>query len=270
MNSVSIFGVGLIGGSFALALREAGFAGRIIGVSSPRTIALAIERCVIDEGATLEEAAKADLVFLAQPISVILETLTKLSGHLGPGTIVTDAGSTKVEIVARAAKCLPRERFVGGHPMAGKEVTGLSAAEAGLFRGRPWILTDSGPAADLVRLWVERFGARPFLFTADEHDRTVAMTSHLPQFLSTALALTLADCARASEISGPGAADMLRLALSSADLWRDIAATNATNIRFAIDRYIEVLQKVQVHLTDEAMDERFSTASTTANRLRKF
>src|SRR5262249_35867358 len=122
VNTVSIVGVGLIGGSFALALRKAGFSGRIIGVSSARTLAAALERGVIDEALPLEQAAAvSDLVYLSQPIEQILTTLPALDAHVRPGALVTDAGSTKHSIVERAAGCIRRGRFIGGHPMAGKE-----------------------------------------------------------------------------------------------------------------------------------------------------
>ena len=137
MQTVAIFGVGLIGGSFALALRRAGFKGEILGVSSGSTISEALRLGVIDRGVPLEEAALAsDLVYLAQPIRQIIETLSLLSGRLKPGALVTDAGSTKVEIVKQGKRLLGPGQFLGGHPMAGKEVRGVAAAEAGLFQGR--------------------------------------------------------------------------------------------------------------------------------------
>jgi Prephenate dehydrogenase len=126
MQTVAIAGVGLIGGSFALALKQAGFHGRILGVSSPRTLDEAMRLGVIDEPATLEEAAaRADLIYLAQPIRGILGTLTELGGRIRPGCLVTDAGSTKLQIVKHAVAHLPVSQFVGGHPMAGKESRGL-------------------------------------------------------------------------------------------------------------------------------------------------
>ena len=132
MQTVAIVGVGLIGGSFALAIRKAGFAGRIVGVSSPQTLAKAVSAGVVDTGASLEEAAaQADLIYLSQPINGILRTLERLSGIIRPGTLVTDAGSTKQEIVHRAMQFLPADSFLGGHPMAGKASSGLDHADAG-------------------------------------------------------------------------------------------------------------------------------------------
>ena len=143
MRKVAIVGVGLIGGSFGLALRKAGFPGSIVGVSSPRSLEPALERGAIDRGATLEEAAStADLVFLSQPISGILETLRKLGPMVRRDTLVTDAGSTKQAIAEEARRSLTTGSFLGGHPMAGKESRGAGAADAELFRGRPWVLSE--------------------------------------------------------------------------------------------------------------------------------
>ncbi len=140
MKSVGIVGVGLIGGSFGLALRKAGFEGAILGVSSTRSIEQAIERGAVDRGATLEEAAgTCDLLFLSQPISGILDTVRKLDPLVREDTLVTDAGSTKKAIVDEAKRSLRRCAFLGGHPMAGKELRGVEAADADLFRGRPWV-----------------------------------------------------------------------------------------------------------------------------------
>ena len=135
MHSVGIVGVGLIGGSFGMALRKAGFGGAILGVSSARSVAEGIERGAIDCGATLEEAAETcDLLFLAQPISGIIETLRKLDPLVRPDALVTDAGSTKQTIVDEAKRSLHRCAFLGGHPMAGKELRGVGAADADLFQ----------------------------------------------------------------------------------------------------------------------------------------
>ncbi len=270
MTTVSIFGVGLIGGSFALALRQAGFTGTILGVSSPATIAKALDLHVIDRGATFEQAAQSDLVFLAQPISVILETIPKLAAHLGPATIVTDAGSTKVDIVEQANRHLPPNRFVGGHPMAGKELTGVAAADARLFNDRPWILTTKNQAAEDLVPWLEAIGAKVSFFDPAEHDRTVALTSHLPQFLSTALALTLADQLRAPEIAGPGVIDMTRLAMSSADLWHDISVTNIDNIELALDKFLLKLEELRQNLKAQTLVLPFQDALVASRRLRKY
>src|ERR1019366_2825738 len=226
MKVVGIIGVGLIGGSFGLALRKAGFEGGILGVSSARSIEQAVERGAVDRGATLEEAAGiCDLLFLSQPISGILETLRKLDPLVRPDTLVTDAGSTKKVIVEEARRSLKRCAFVGGHPMAGKELRGAAAADPDLFRGRPWVLTEA--VDHPFREWIARFGAREIILDPAEHDRLVAWSSHLPQLTSTALAAVLNDRPPdAAMVAGPGLIDSTRLALSSFDLWKDILETN--------------------------------------------
>jgi prephenate dehydrogenase len=245
LKSVGIVGVGLIGGSFGLALRKAGFEGEILGVSSARSIEQAVERGAVDRGATLEEAAPlCDLLFLSQPISGILETLRKLNPLVREDALVTDAGSTKQAIADEAKRSLRRCAFLGGHPMAGKEVRGVGAADADLFRGRPWVLTSD--IDHPFRKWVAAFGAREIVLDPAQHDRLVAWSSHLPQLASTALASVLGDRApEAATVAGPGLLDATRLAMSSFDLWSDILATNSTEISLAIDAYIEKLKALR-------------------------
>jgi len=280
VQTVVIAGVGLIGGSFALALRQAGFEGRILGVSSPQTIREALRLGVIDEGQPLERAVpQADLVYLAQPIGRILDTLHHLDPLVKPDALVTDAGSTKGQIVATAHRYLRRCAFLGGHPMAGKESRGVAAADAALFAGRTYVLTptaraelETPPARELWR-WIERIGARPVVIGPDEHDRVVSLTSHLPQLASTALAAVVADGIEFDEqlaISGPGLIDSTRLALSAYELWRDILATNADAIEQALGAYIARLEHLRENLRSRQLQEEFTAAATLAQRLRSF
>lgn len=263
METVGIVGVGLIGGSFGLALRQAGFTGRILGVSSARSIAEALERGAIDCGATLEEAAgSSDLLFLSQPIYQIIETIRKLDPLVRPEALVTDAGSTKKLIAEEARKSLRRCAFVGGHPMAGKELRGAGAADPNLFRGRPWVLTEA--IDHPLREWIGRFGAREIILDPAEHDRLVAWSSHLPQLTSTALAAVLNDRAPdAAKVAGPGLIDSTRLAMSSYDLWKDILETNQGEISAALDAYIGKLQELRADFAAE-----FAKASAFARSLR--
>ncbi|MEQ1949002.1 MAG: prephenate dehydrogenase [Bryobacteraceae bacterium] len=245
-STVTIAGVGLIGGSFALALRSAGFTGKIIGVSSLNTIAAAVERGVIDVGLPLAEAAaQSDVVYLAQPIERIITMLDEVDSVVRPGTLITDAGSTKLEIVERAAKAVQRGRFVGGHPMAGKEARGVEAADPHLFRGRPYVLTSPDP---LLEEWVGRIGARLVRLDAAEHDRLAAVVSHVPQLISTALAATIGMEPDARLVAGPASHDLTRLALSPYDIWRDIFATNTGEIDAALGRFIAKLEQLRAAL----------------------
>jgi prephenate dehydrogenase len=272
MQRVAIFGVGLIGASFGLALRKAGFRGSIVGVSSERSIAAAVERSAIDHGATFDEAAStADLIFLSQPILGIIETIGKLSSVIRRDALVTDAGSTKLAITTAAKQSLGNCAFVGGHPMAGKEQRGAEAADAGLFRDRPWILTSSGdhPVELELRHWIGKIGARITVLDAELHDRLVAWSSHLPQLASTALAAALNDRRPdAAAVAGPGLNDMTRLAMSSYDLWRDILGTNQREVVAALDAYIDELQKVRARISEGAAEDEFTRGSKFARSLR--
>ena len=258
--------MGLIGGSFALALRATGFAGRIIGVSSPEALRVAIEHGVIDEALPLAEAAAiADLIYLARPIEGILSVLDELDRYVRPGTLITDAGSTKAAICTRAAEKIHRGRFVGGHPMAGKEARGAAEAEASLFRGRPYILTS--PCAELEQI-AGSFGARIVILEAEEHDRLVALTSHLPQLISTALAAAIGTEPEAPRVAGPAAMDLTRLALSPYEIWRDIFATNAPNIDAALGVFIAKLEGLRDELRSPRIEREFENAAALARRLR--
>lgn len=251
MKSVGIVGVGLIGGSFGLALRKAGFTGPILGVSSARSVEQARERGAIDRGATLEEAAGAcDVLLLSLPISGILEILRRLDPMVREDALVTDAGSTKQAIVEEARRSLRRCAFVGGHPMAGKAERGVAVADADLFRGRPWILTSD--IDHPFRKWLAAIGAREIILDAARHDHLVAWGSHLPQLASTALASVISSREPAAAmVAGPGLLDATRLAMSSFDLWQDILDTNSREISTALDAYIEKLRTLRDDLAGE-------------------
>lgn len=279
MNSVAIVGTGLIGASFGLALRQAGFIGPILGVSSERALADAVAVGAIDRGVTLAEAAgQAELVFLSQSIGRILDTLRHLDPLLKPGALVTDAGSTKNEIVDHARQFIRRGQFLGGHPMAGKELRGAAAAEAGLFQGCTWVLTPDEPAeletpaARAFVDWLDRIGARLVALDCDEHDRVVAFTSHLAQLASTALASSVGENLseeRHLRVAGPGLRGMTRLALSSYDLWRDILATNAEQIDRALSRYVQKMEYIRDNLRTRQLQNEFARGADLAARLRK-
>jgi prephenate dehydrogenase len=280
VNRIVVVGVGLIGGSFAAGVRKAGFRGEIIGVSSPEVIRQALEKRLIDAGATLEEAVpEADLVYLSQPISEILKTIAKLDPLVKPEALVTDAGSTKVRIVAAAKRKLKRCIFIGGHPMAGKEQRGVAAADPSLFQGRTYFLVppaeDGGlqsPQARLLRDWLLRLGALPHVIPADEHDSLVALTSHLPQLVSTALALTAGAGLSPDQLrtgAGPGLLDMTRLAGSPYEIWRDILDTNREEVDAVLNRFIRTLQKIRKNLGSEGLETQFRKAEQAAHIIRQ-
>ncbi|MCZ2152765.1 MAG: prephenate dehydrogenase/arogenate dehydrogenase family protein [Bryobacterales bacterium] len=274
--TIAVVGVGLIGGSFALASKRAGVASRVLGVSSPNTLSKALSLGIVDEALPLEEAVpRADLVFLSSTISGIIETLPRLRDIVRADATVTDAGSTKRTIV-NAARNAGAMYFVGGHPMAGKEKGGVEESDADLFENRLWVLTPDSNANDsrLERLKeiVSAVGARPVVMDAREHDAAVARTSHLPQLLSTALAATLEQSFHQETpvLAGPGLLDATRLALSPFTVWRDILETNRDQIVTALDEYLEEWRRQAEALADDGnLEEQFSRAASFARRLRE-
>jgi prephenate dehydrogenase len=265
----------LIGASFGLALRGAGFDGEILGVSSQRAAEAAMAVGAVDRVLPLADAVgRADLVFLSSTVGRILDTVRHLDPLVRADALVTDAGSTKCEIVDCARETLRRCQFLGGHPMAGKETRGATSADATLFDGRTWALTPDEPeelettATRDFRGWLERIGARVVVLDSDEHDRVVSMTSHLPQLASTALA-SLLENAQPLELSGSGLADMTRLAASSYDLWRDILATNANHIDRALSDYIQKLEHIRENLRTRQLQLEFERGAALAARLRR-
>jgi len=280
METVAIVGVGLIGGSFALGLRWCGFKGRIIGVSSQETLERALRLGVIDGGMPLERAVgKADLIYLAQPVGVILATIPKLAQSMKPGALVTDCGSTKRKIVEAARAYLPPASFLGGHPMAGKETSGVASAEAKLFANRPYLLTPAegdipmdDPRVESLVYWIKAMGAKVYTMPAETHDDIVAAVSHVPQLLSTGLALSLAQHERSAltvSCAGPGLTDMTRLAQSPYEMWRDILDTNADSIAIELDRVIEKLRALRAKLTPPTLEAEFTEASHYAASITK-
>lgn len=274
MNTVAVVGVGLIGASFGLALREAGFEGEIIGVSSEPALQAGLKSGAISTSAPLDEAAaRADLIYLAQPIDRILTSLEKLGPSISAGCLVTDAGSTKAVIVQKAAEFLPAGIFLGGHPMTGKEQRGADAADANLFRGRTYVLTPSSPessAAREFRSWLRKLGTHIVEMTAETHDAVVAYTSHLPQVVSTALAATLDRQTSLQKplVFGSGLLDMTRLALSSPEIWRSILETNKIPVTCAVQEFINTLVHLKRELEKGDPVHFFSPASKFASEIR--
>jgi len=278
LETIAIVGVGLIGGSFGLAMKKAGFGGQILGVSSDKAIAEALRRGAIDRGLPLAEAVSgAGLIYLAQPIGRIVDTLRRLDALVRPGALITDAGSTKSAIVSLARVVIRRCQFLGGHPMAGKEKRGAGEADADLFAGRTYVLTPTReedlrtPAAAEFLHWLGQIGATPLVMGPDQHDLVVSFTSHLPQLASTALAATVAENLESPEdleVAGPGLSDTTRLAGSPYEIWRDILATNTDSIDRALAAYIAKLEHMRENLRTRQMQEQFEAGAALAARLR--
>jgi prephenate dehydrogenase len=244
---VAVIGLGLVGGSMARALTRAGYT--VIGVDRPAVARRARRMgAVARTAATVEGAVSAaDVVVLAATPRANLRLLRRVA-RAGPGVLVTDVGSVKGPI-ARAAAALHLRRFIGGHPMAGSERSGLAASDAGLFRGRAWVLTPArAPAADLalLRRLARAMGARPVTMTPAEHDRAVAFLSHVPQLVAWALRDAARQdrvAARRLGIAGPGFRDMTRLARSPRRLWREILDQNRREVSGALAALMRELRR---------------------------
>jgi prephenate dehydrogenase len=263
-SHITIIGCGLIGGSLALALRRAGYGGRITAAGGTRGPQVALQRGMIDgieESFARGERCEANLIYLAAPIGAIIDFLRTRGDLIAPGALVTDAGSTKAEICRIAKESLPAGvYFIGGHPMAGSESTGVEYARADLFDRATYALaaestTDREKLALLEALVVD-IGARPIMIDPVEHDAAVALISHLPQMLSSALATLLGpefdgQVARrdlAQQLAASGWRDTTRLGASAWSVWRDIIMTNQPNISAALGQLVAELQALKESL----------------------
>lgn len=237
LGVVAIIGVGLIGGSFAAALRQRGLARRIIGAGrGSASLTLARQLGLIDDVVSVEDAARqADLIFLAVPVGAMPAIFAQLAPGLRPDTLVTDGGSTKADVVAAARVGLGDKlrQFVPGHPIAGAESSGPQAADAQLYQGRTVVLTplpenSSAARARVKQAWVG-CGAKVINMTPDAHDRALASISHVPHFLSSAYmhqVLAAEDADLRLGLAGSGFRDFTRIAAGSAEMWRDIFLAN--------------------------------------------
>jgi len=246
-DRVLIAGVGLIGGSWSLGLRRSGFRGAILGFDNREVIERAMALGVVDQGQAglprPEEIQPRDLVVLATPVGATVDWLSRQEGALPEGAAVTDVGSTK-RAVCSAARGLGAG-FVGGHPMAGSERSGIEAARAELFDGATYFLVaDEGESRERVAEMVMALGATPAMVDADEHDRRVALGSHLPQLVASALASVLGNEVE-QPAGGPGLDGMTRLAASPWSVWGDILRTNADSIAEPLGALIAELESVR-------------------------
>jgi len=249
---IGIVGLGLIGGSIALAARERWPSSLVIGVDNKDVLETAMRLHAIDVGADdLVVLAEADVVILAAPVRQNVELIRELANHVTGEAIVTDTGSTKRDTLAAAAALPSRLTFVGGHPLGGASVGGLDHARPDLFRTRPWILTPtsqtSEAAVQKLMSFASALGAVPELMSAEEHDRVLAFLSHLPQLTVSALMNVVGGAVGASglALAGRGLVDTTRLASSPSDIWRDIAASNRDQIGPALDALIAILQSLR-------------------------
>ena len=268
-DKIGIVGLGLVGGSIALAAREVWPASLVIGVDNKDVLETAMRLHAIDVAADdLVVLAEADLVVLAAPVRQNIALLSELDDNVRQAAVITDTGSTK-RAIADAARALPaRFTFIGGHPLGGAAKGGLEHARPDLFRGRPWLLTPSGdgggPAVERLSAFARALGAEPRIVDAGTHDRLLAFLSHLPQLTASALMAAVGDAVGKDGLSlaGRGLADSTRLASSPPEIWKDIAATNADELGPALDALIALLQDLRRDLpVGERLTEVFSTAA---------
>lgn len=250
-RTVAIAGLGLIGGSLARDLAARGV--RVLAYDADRaTLDAALADGVIHAAlpADWRGIEVADALVLAVPVRAAAAMLGDALPRLGGVRLITDVGSTKARIVAAAARLGIGARFVGAHPLAGDTRSGWAASRAGLFAGATVYLTPSAEsysdAIDLARALWSSVGGRTAEMSADEHDRLLAWTSHLPQAVASAVGAALAEQGIARAQLGPGGRDVTRLAASSPDLWRDILADNAANVAAAlaaVERHLAALRE---------------------------
>ncbi len=268
----AILGTGLIGGSFGLALRRSHPQVAIAGWDKPAVLDRALELGAITEiTSSLESAVgDADLIYVALPISVTLESLPLISAAAKAGALVTDACSTKSVICHLAAKVFgARARFLGGHPVAGKEISGINRATPDLFCGARYALIAAAEDDDarIVQFTalVRQLGAEPMFCDAETHDWAAGVVSHLPQLVAIALSRVVLDetdeTGLPASLSGSGLRDTVRLAGSPYAVWRDICLTNSENIARSLDRVSQALDYLRANLNTRELEDEFASAN---------
>jgi prephenate dehydrogenase len=289
IRRVTILGTGLIGGSFALALRKDLTDISISGWDRPEVVREKEVRNAFDEtfsGNLGLALAKADLIYIALPIAVTLDLFSEIARQAPPSALVTDACSTKLRIMEECGQLfggnIGGAIFLGGHPMAGKELSGIAAADADLFRGHSYALIAAGEAiatptasepriAAFVKI-LEKIGAQPLWIGAQQHDYAVGLASHLPQLAAVALASFLYD--RLDEnglpitLAGPGLRDSLRLAGSPYSTWRDIILTNKELLSASLDLFARRLDDLRERLGSRDLEADFDAANELYKLLR--
>ncbi len=278
---VAVIGVGLIGGSFALALKSANACRKVVGAGrNPENLRLALERGVIDAvaGSPAEAARNADLVLVAVPVAQIAPVFNAVAPVLGAGAVITDAGSTKRSVIAAARAALGERlaRFVPAHPIAGAEYSGAAAAQAGLFRGRRVVLA---PLAETAPDALERAeaawracGAKLCRMSPEEHDGVFAAVSHLPHLLAYALVRDIAGRANSAQLFGYAAGgfrDFTRIASSHPEMWRDICIANKDALLAELERFsarLGTLRPMIERGDGEALERMFAEARDARGR----
>jgi prephenate dehydrogenase len=276
---VAILGTGLIGGSFGLALRRHFPEIRVAGFDRDDVLQRALARDALHESATTIKDAVlgADLVYIALPLGETISSLSEIAASCHPKALVTDASGAK-SLVCRSARHLISgpARFLGGHPMAGKEISGIDQANANLFARAPYALIGNGNDPDprlqsFVEL-IRAIGAEPVWCDAETHDWAVGIVSHLPQLVAVALARVVSDETDETglplALAGKGLQDMLRVAGSPYGVWRDVLVANRENVARALERLTQEIDHLRRNLSARELEEEFRAANTLYSRLR--
>lgn len=275
IRQITIIGTGLIGGSLALALRKKKFVGRIIGCDREGTLERARMRGAIDDGtANPGDAVRgSDLVVLATPVLAIVDLIERVGPVLPAKALLTDVGSTKTVVVERALKVFGKKagkRFLAGHPMAGKEMSGVDYADPDLFQNAMWFFSplsgqnlNEGLFAEFAG-WIDQIGARIAMLPAEDHDRLCAWISHVPQMISTALAAALVTEFGAEvpllPAGGRALQEMTRISASPYSMWRDVAISNKKNLEDALWKVEQRLAHIRENLATRQLAEEFDRA----------
>jgi prephenate dehydrogenase len=275
IRQITIIGTGLIGGSFALALRKRKFAGRIVGCDRESALEKAKMRGVIDTGfiEPADAVRGSQLVMLATPVLAIVDLIGRLGPSLSSTTVLTDVGSTKSAVAEQALQVFGKnanKRFLAGHPMAGKEHCGVDYADADLFHNAVWFLTplpgqnlNEGLFAEFAG-WIDQIGARIAILPPEDHDRLCAWISHVPQMISTALAAALVEefgeDAPLLPAGGRALREMTRISASPYSMWRDIAISNKKNLEDALFKVEQRLAHIRENLSTRQLAEEFEQA----------
>lgn len=278
IRRIAIVGAGLIGASFGMAAEKARHGASIVAYDKPEVLRKL--RSLEPSWKTSEDLSsavrEADLVYIALPVGSTIQALPEIAGNCSANALVTDAGSTKAQICEAANRSFAgqsdrRPRFLGGHPIAGKELSGAEHADAGILRGTKYALIGNASEQDrdprvvhFVEL-LRGIGAEPVWIDADAHDWAMAVVSQMPQLVSIALARVIADetdeTGLPASLAGNGLRDMLRIAGSRYEMWRDICLTNADNLSRSLDRTAQAIDFLRAHLKSRELAEEFRAAN---------
>jgi prephenate dehydrogenase len=279
-KKVVIVGLGLIGGSLAWALKKSGKVGNVTGIDIDRdSIDFAVSKKIIDEGSVdfAEGAARAEIVVIATHVGSIVKTAKSITPLLSEGTIITDVGSVKGKIVRDIEEVMPPHlHFLGGHPIAGTENSGIKNADPGLFKGRRFILTPTEKTALIVKsrvatLW-ELVGSEVHEMDTDAHDRIFGFVSHLPHVLAYSLVdaiLSTGESDTLLNFAGGGLRDYTRVAASSPEMWCEILIANKENVLKAVKEFKGSLDKMETALANEDSDRLKDMLSKASDARRK-